>query len=170
MRIFLFLTLSLLVWGCSTVEVTKEVIKVTNTVTDKVKDAIPNNKNKETAIIEEIIEENAIEEEIEIIEEKQEEEKNIVENQQKSAEINFIGKTEDNILNVMGAAQLSRIDGSVYTLRYDSANCRLFLFFNKDVSIKRVEYFELRNNNAELLSSEKSMEQCYTELKLFNFN
>ena len=170
MRIFLFLTLSLLVLGCSTVEVTKEVIKVTNTVTDKVKDAIPNNKNQENAIIEEIIEENAIEEEIEIIEEKQEEEKSIIESQQKSAEVNFIGKTENNILNVMGAAQLSRIDGSIYTLRYDSINCRLFLFFNKDASIKRVEYLELRNNNAELLSSEKSMEQCYTELKLFNFN
>ena len=41
MRIFLFLTLSLLVWGCSTVEVTKEVIKVTNTVTDKVKKISP---------------------------------------------------------------------------------------------------------------------------------
>ena len=170
MRIFLFLSLSLLVWGCSTVEVTKEVIKVTNTVTEKVKDAIPNNENEENAIIEEIVEENDIEEEIEIIEEKQEEEKSIVESQQKSAEINFIGKTEDNILNVMGAAKLSRIDGSVYTLRYDSINCRLFLFFNKDASIKRVEYFELRNNKAELLSSEKSMEQCYKELKLFNFN
>ena len=170
MRIFLFLILSLLLWGCSTVEVTKEIIKATNTVTDKVKDAIPNNENEEDTIIEEIIEENAIEEEIEIIEEKQEEEKNIVENQQKSAEINFIGKTEDNILNIMGAPKLSRIDGSVYTLRYDSINCRLFLFFNKDASIKRVEYFELRNNNAELLSSEKSIEQCYKELKLFNFN
>ena len=170
MRIFLFLTLSLLVWGCSTVEVTKEVIKVTNTVTDKVKEAIPKNENEESAIVEEILEENAIEEEIEIIEEKQEEEKSIVESQQKTAEINFIGKTEDNILNVMGAAHLSRIDGSVYTLRYDSTNCRLFLFFNKDASIKRVEYFELRNNNAELLSSKKSIEQCYKELKLFNFN
>ena len=70
----------------------------------------------------------------------------------------------------MGGPKLSRIDGSVYTLRYDSINCRLFLFFKKDVSIKRVEYFELRNNNAELLSSEKSIEQCYKELKLFNFN
>ena len=143
---------------------------MTNTVTDKVRDAIPNNENKENAIIEEIIEETAIEEEIEIIEEKQDEEKSIVESQQKSSEINFIGKTEDNILNVMGAAHLSRIDGSVYTLRYDSINCRLFLFFKKDAAIKRVEYFELRNNNAELLSSEKSIEQCYKELKLFNFN
>ena len=44
MRIFLFLTLSLLVWGCSTIEVTKEVIKVTNTVTDKVKESIPKKK------------------------------------------------------------------------------------------------------------------------------
>ena len=170
MRIFLFLSLSLLVWGCSTVEVTKEVIKVTNTVTDKVKDAIPNNKSEEDTIVEDILEDNAIEEEIEIIEEKQEKEKGIVENQQKSAEINFIGKTENNILNVMGAAQLSRIDGSVHTLRYDSINCRLFLFFNKDTTIKRVEYFELRNINAELLSSEKSIEQCYKELELFNFN
>ena len=70
----------------------------------------------------------------------------------------------------MGAAHLSRIDGLVYTLRYDSVNCRLFLFFNKDAYIKRVEYFELRNNNAELLNSEKSIEQFYKELELFNFN
>ena len=71
MRIFLFLILSLLVFSCSTVEVTKEVIKVTNTVTEKVKGAIPNNENEENGIIEEIVEENDIEEEIEIIEEKQ---------------------------------------------------------------------------------------------------
>ena len=170
MRILLFFILSLLISGCSTIEVTKEVIKVTNTVTDKVKDAIPNNENEETAIIEEIVEEKDLEKEIEIIEEKQIEEKGIIESQQKSAETNLIGKTEKNILNIMGAAQLSRIDGVVYTLRYDSHNCRLFLFFNKDASTKRVEYFELRNNNTELLSSEKLIEQCYKELKLFNFN
>ena len=45
MRIFLFFLLSLLVWGCSTVEVTKEVIKVKNTVTNKVKDSIPKSQN-----------------------------------------------------------------------------------------------------------------------------
>ena len=37
MRIFLFIILSLSIWSCGTVEVTKEVIKVTNTVTEKVK-------------------------------------------------------------------------------------------------------------------------------------
>ena len=168
MRIFLFLILSLLVLGCSTVEVTKEVIKVTNTVTEQIKDSIPKKENEVEGVVEELIEEEEIEEEIEIIEEKQEEEKNIVEIQQKLVEINFIGNTENKILNLLGKAQLTRVDGSVYTLRYDSDNCRLFLFFNQKAENKRVEYFELRNSKAELLNSKQSLEQCYRELNLMN--
>ena len=168
MRIFLFLILSLLVLGCSTVEVTKEVIKVTNTVTEQIKDSIPKKENEVDDVVEELIEEEEIEEEIEIIEEKQEEEKNIVEIQQKLVEINFIGNTENKILNLLGKAQLTRVDGSVYTLRYDSNNCRLFLFFNQKAENKRVEYFELRNSKAELLNSKQSLEQCYRELNLMN--
>ena len=168
MRIFLFLILSLLVLGCSTVEVTKEVIKVTNTITEQIKESIPKKENEAEDVIEELIKEEEIEEEIEIIEEKQEEEKNIVESQQKLAEINFIGNTENKILNLLGKAQLTRVDGSVYTLRYDSDNCRLFLFFNQEAENKRVEYFELRNSKAKLLNSKQSLEQCYRELNLMN--
>jgi len=168
MRIFLFLTLSLLVWGCSTVEVTKEVIKVTNTVTDKVKGSVLQKEEDTKSIVEEIVEEKEIEEEIEIIEEKKELEKNIIENQQKVVDINFIGKSENIIFELLGEAQLSRIDGSVYTLRYDGDNCRLFLFFNQETNIKRVEYFELRNNKAELLNSKDSLESCYEEFGLLN--
>ena len=166
MRIFLFFILSLLVWGCSTVEVTKEVIKVTNTVTDKVRESIPQKESEEESIIEEIVEEKEIEEEIEIIEEKQEIEKNIIENQQKLANINFIGKEEKEIFKLFKEAHLSRIDGSVYMLRYDSNNCRLFLFFNQETNNKRVEYFELRNNKAELLKSKQALERCYNEFSL----
>ena len=168
MRIFLFLTLSLLVWGCSTVEVTKEVIKVTNTVTDKVKDSVLQKKEGTESVVEEIVEEKEIEEEIEIIEEKKELEKNIIENQQKVADINFIGKSKNTIFELLGEAQLSRIDGSVYTLRYDGNNCRLFLFFSQETNIKRVEYFELRNNKAELLNSKDSLQGCYKEFGLLN--
>ena len=168
MRIFLFLILSLFVWGCSTVEVTKEVIKVTNTISEKAKISVPKKEKEEQEVFDEIVEENEIEKEIEIIEEKQKKEKNIVESQQKLAEINFIGKTENKILRLLGQPQLSRIDGSVYTLRYDSDSCRLFLFFNQISTKKRVEYFELRNNTAELLNSKQSLEQCYREFKLIN--
>jgi len=68
----------------------------------------------------------------------------------------------------LGKAQLSRIDGSVYTLRYDSENCRLFLFINQETNNKRVEYFELRNNKTELLNSKQALEGCYKEFGLLN--
>ncbi len=168
MQIFLFFTLSFLVWGCSTVEITKEVVKVTNTLTNKVKESVPEKENKNEGDLYEILEEKEIEKEIENIEEKQEEGKSIVESQQKLAKINFIGKKETNILNLLGNPQLKRVDGSVYTLRFDSDNCRLFLFFNQKAKIKRVEYFELRNIKAELLNSKKSLEKCYREFKLMN--
>ena len=166
MRIFLFLISLLFVWGCSTIEVTKEVIKVTNTISNKVKDSVPQKETGEKKVLKEIVEE--IEEEIENIQEKKEEEKNIVESQQKLAEINFIGKTEDKILNLLGQPQLSRVDGSVYTLRYDSDKCRLFLFFDKSPTIKRVAYFELRDHKADLLNSKQSLEQCYREFRFIN--
>ena len=168
MRIFLFLIPLLFVWGCSTLEVTKEVIKVTNTISNKVKDSVPQKETDEEKVLKKIIEEKEIKEEIENIQEKKEEEKNIVESQQKLAEINFIGKKEDKILNLLGQPQLSRVDGSVYTLRYDSDNCRLFLFFNESTTDKRVEYFELRDSRAGLLNSKQSLEQCYREFKLIN--
>ena len=57
--------------------------------------------------------------------------------QQKLAEINFIGKTENQIQNLLGEPQLSRIDGVVYTMRYNSDNCRLFLFLIKILKKKR---------------------------------
>ncbi len=167
MRIFLFLTPLLFVLGCSTIEVTKEVIKVTNTISNKIKESDPQKETDEQKVLKKTIEEE-IEEEIENIEEKKEEEKNIVQSQQKLAEINFIGKTEDKILNLLGQPQLSRIDGSVYTLRYDSENCRLFLFFNKSPTNKRVEYFELRDDMTYLLNSKQSLEQCYREFNLIN--
>ena len=168
MRIFLFLLPLLFIWGCSTIEVTKEVIKVTNTISNKVKESAQQKETDEQIVLNKTIEEKEIEEEIENIQEKKEENKNIVENQQKLAEINFIGKTQDKIVSLLGQPQLSRVDGFVYTLRYDSENCRLFLFFNKSSTNKRVEYFELRSTNAKLLNSKQSLEQCYREFKLIN--
>ena len=168
MRIFLFLILLLLLWGCSTVKVTKEVIKVTNTITDKVKESTTKKESEGQAVLDKIIEEKEIEEEIQNIEVKQKEERNIVESQVKLAEINFIGKSENKILSLLGQPHLSRIDGSVYTLRYDTNNCRLFLFLNQEINNKRVEYFELRNSKAKLLNSKKVLEGCYKEFGLLD--
>ena len=168
MRIFLYLTLSIFVWGCSTVEVTKEVIKVTNTISDKVKKSTPKKENENKTILNVKVDEKIIEKEIKFIDEEQEKGENIAKSQLKLSEINFIGKKENTILSLLGKAHLTRVDGSTYTLRYDSNNCRLFIFFNQKEKDNKVKYFELRNSKAELINSKLSLELCYKEFNLIN--
>tara|TARA_Y100000768_G_scaffold363963_1_gene324048 strand:+ start:164 stop:589 length:426 start_codon:yes stop_codon:yes gene_type:complete len=141
--------------------VTKEVVKVGNVVKEKVEEQLEDKKI-------EIFEDKTIVEEQQIITEEKEEEKIIVKTQQKMAQINFIGKKINDVKVQMGNPQLSRSDGSVQILRYDSVSCRLFLFFNLNSNIKRVEHFEFRDYLGDLLNSKQSLETCYREYKLIS--
>ena len=160
MRLFSYLLTLLFLSSCTTIEVTKEVVKVGNVVKEKVEGKLE--KKEEEEIVEDI----AIVEEKKIITEKKEKEKNIVKSQQKLAQINFIGKTINEIENEMGFAKLVRVDGIVKTLRYDSTSCRLFLFFNMKNNKQRVEHFEFRDAVGELLNTKQSIETCYKEYNL----
>ena len=160
MRLLSYLLTIIFLSSCTTIEVTKEVVKVGNVVKEKVEDQF----EKEDVIIED----KTIVEEQKIITEEKEEQKTIIESQQKMAQINFIGKNLNEIKTQMGMADLARSDGSVFMLRYDSISCRLFLFFKLDANIKRVEYFEFRDSLGELINTKKSVESCYQEYKLIN--
>ena len=160
MRLLSYLLTIIFLFSCTTIEVTKEVVKVGNVVKEKVEKQL----EKEEAIIED----KKIVEEQKIITEEKEEQKTIIETQQKVAQINFIGKKLNEIQSKMGVANLVRSDGSVYILRYDSISCRLFLFFKLDSNSKRVEYFEFRDSLGELINTKKSVEGCYQEYKLIN--
>ena len=161
MRLFIYLVILFFLSSCTTIEVTKEVVKVGNVVKEKVEGQF----QKEEV---EVVEDNTIVKEQQIISEEKEEEKTIVKTQQKLAQINFIGKKINEIKNQMGSAELARTDGIVHTLRYDSANCRLFLFFNTTANISRVEHFEFRDSFGELLNTKQSLETCYREYNLIN--
>ena len=161
MRLLTYLVILTFLAGCTTIEVTKEVVKVGNVVKEKVEEQF---EDKEKAKVED----KTIVEEQQIITEEKEEEKTIVKTQQKMAQINFIGKKINEIKTKMGNPQLSRSDGIVQTLRYDSASCRLFLFFNLSANVKRVEHYEFRDYLGELLNSKQSLETCYKEYKLIN--
>ncbi len=161
MRLLTYFLLLILISSCTTIEVTKEVVKVSNVVKEKVGDQFEKKKK-------DIVEDKTIVEEQQIITEEKEEEKTIVKTQQKLAQINFIGKKINEIQNQMGEPKLSRSDGSVQTLRYDSKSCRLFLFFNLNSNIKRVEHFEFRNYMGVLLNTKRSLETCYREYKLIS--
>ena len=157
MRLFTYLLILIFLAGCTTIEVTKEVVKVGNVVKEKF-------EKKEI----EIVEDKTIVEEQQIITEEKEEEKTIVRTQQKLSQINFIGKNINEIQSQMGNPKLIRSDGAVKTLRYDSVSCRLFLFFNLNANIKRVEYFEFRDYLGELLNTKESLETCYKEYQLIS--
>ena len=161
MRLFIYLVILVFLSSCTTIEVTKEVVKVGNVVKEKVEEQF----QKEDI---EVVEDKTILEEQQIISEEKEEEETIVKTQQKLAQINFIGKKINEIENQMGTAKLARLDGIVHTMRYDSESCRLFLFFNLNSNIKRVEHFEFRDSFGELLDNKQSLEACYKEYNLIN--
>ena len=161
MRLLSYLLIIIFLSSCTTIEVTKEVVKVGNVVKEKVEEQF----EKEEVIIED----KTIVEEQKIITEEKEEQKTIIETQQKVAQINFIGKKLNEIHSKMGVANLVRSDGSVYMLRYDSISCRLFLFFKLDANKKRVEYFEFRDSLGELINTKQSVESCYQDYKLINY-
>ena len=161
MRLLTYLIILIFLASCATIEVTKEVVKVGNVVKEKVVDQFETEKV-------EIVEDKTIVEEQKIITKEKEEEETIVETQQKLAQINFIGKKINEIQSQMGEPELSRSDGVVQTLRYDSASCRLFLFFNLNTNTKRVEHFEFRDYLGELLNSKQSLEICYKEYEIIS--
>ena len=161
MRLFIYLLVLVFLSSCTTIEVTKEVVKVGNVVKGKVEEQF---QKEEMEPVEDI----TIVEEQQIISEEKEEEKNIVKTQQKLTQINFLGKKINEIENQIGIAELARSDGMVYTMRYDSQSCRLFLFFNLNSNIKRVEHFEFRDSFGDLLDNKKSLEVCYKEYSLVN--
>ena len=158
MQLLIYLLTLLFISSCTTIEVTKEVVKVGNVVKEKVEEKF----EKE----EEIVEDKTIVEEQQIITEKKQKEETIIKSQQKLAQINFIGKKISEIEDQIGIAKLERSDGIVFTLRYDSDSCRLFLFFNLNSNTKRVEHFEFRDSLGELLNTKQSLEGCYREYNL----
>ena len=177
MRLFLLMLYFLFLESCTTVEVGKEIVKAGNSVKTTVSEIITNKEDVSQIIEEKNIEteaesqieaeaESQIEAEKEIITIEQKEQKNIVETQQKISQINFIGNSLNEIKKILGKTKLAREDGNTYLLRYDSKNCRLFLFFNLQIINKKVEYFELRDTKGILLKSRQSIEECYREFKL----
>ena len=161
MRLLTYLLLLIFLSNCTTIEVTKEVVKVGSVVKDKVEKQFEEEKTK-------IVEDKTIVEEKKIITQEKKEEKTIVKTQQKLAQINFIGKKINEIESQMGEPELTRSDGSVQMMRYDSNSCRLFLFYNLNSNIKRVEHFEFRDYMGELLNTKQSLESCYREYNLIS--
>ena len=172
LSIFVILILS----GCATVEIAKEVTKATTSIKTSIIKISSNEEELEekTSNEEELEEQTSNEEEFEegismekqeiTIEKKKGEE--VIIKQNKIATIGFIGKTLDELTKQLGEPKLLRKDGKSTTVRYDTRSCRIFIFFNTSIKNHRAEYYELRNVNGKLIERQKDIEKCFSEIKL----
>ena len=60
---------------------------------------------------------------------------------------------------MLGEPSLIREDGKTISMRFDQKDCITYAYFNK-VSSNKVEYFELRTKNGELLTRKKDINRC----------
>ena len=168
MRIFLFFTFILILSGCATIEVVKEVAKASKSVepavnqiinTDKKNKEIEDNDESSTTANDTIKKQKAI------LEVEKKKEKKLVKEQKKIIKINFLGKTFNEIKSKLGEPSLIRLDGNTKTVRFNNSSCRLFLFFNSNKSHSKVEYFEIRDIQGNLIINKERIQDCY---KYFN--
>ena len=153
-QIYLFFVIFILS-GCASVEVAREVTKATKSVKQSIEEFI----SPEEEIIEEI--ENQKQE---VVVEKQKE-KELVIKQQKITTINFLGKTLNQIIQEIGNPTLIRKDGNTQTVRFDSNNCRLFIYYKLNIEKPRAEHYEIRNIKGNLIEKKNNINKCFEEIK-----
>ena len=165
MRLFLFFSFIILLPGCTSIEVAKEVNKVATSIKKSVTNII---KNKEKPIEKEDPKklEKEIELELEIIKTEKKKEKKLVKHQKQIVKINFFSKTLDELRQDLGNPSLLRNDGGTQMARFDTLGCRLFFFFNSNLNLPRVEHFEIRDTKGNLIDKKEHIQNCYKNFKL----
>ena len=168
MRILILFSLFILLSNCTTIEVAKEVTKVTKSIQTSVDNIVKSSSNnsQEEVIEEETNDKQIIDQEIANLEKEKKEKKEIIKEQKKETKINFLGKTSNEIKLMIGEPTLLRIDGNSRTVRFDNNFCQLFLFSNAEIKNARVEYFEIRNKVGNLIINKEKIEKCYKNFKL----
>ena len=155
--------------GCATVEVAKEVTKATNSVKRTIQKITSNQddvEKTENYIKEDDVEktENFIKEKEEIVIERKKQE--IAINKQKEITvINIQGKTLNQLTQNFGKIDFIREDGNTKTVRFNASNCRLFVYFNLGVEKPKAEYYEIRNLKGDLIDKKENIEKCFKEIQ-----
>ena len=177
MRLFLFFSFIILLSGCTSIEVAKEVNKVATSIKKSVTNIIKNKEKpiekedpkkleKEIELEKELELELELELEKEIIKTEKKKEKKLVKQQKQIVKINFFSKTLDELRQDLGNPSLLRNDGGTQMARFDTLGCRLFFFFNSNLNLPRVEHFEIRDTKGNLIDKKEHIQNCYKNFKL----
>ena len=162
--------LIIIINGCSTVEIAKEVTKATKSITTTIeKMTISQNDEKKTddlksEKVDKKKDDDLKKEKEEIIIEKKKLEA-VVKKQKEITTIKILNKTLDQLMQDFGKPSLIRQDANTKAVRFDTSSCRLFVYFNSMIKKSRVEYYEIRNEKGELLNQKEKINICIQEVR-----
>ena len=176
----LLILVTFLMIGCASVEVAKGINKFKQGIETSVNNLMKSQdigekeqktlvENKE-ATKKEIINEETTNVELEILVEKKEISKEqervtkLVTKQKKIASLNLFDKTIKELSESIGQPILIRKDGKTTMARFDSNNCRLFVFTGSTNKPPQIKYYELRDDKGELIEIQKDIESCFKEI------
>ena len=94
---------------------------------------------------------------------KKKEDKKIV-IQKKHTKIEIVGKSEEQLITLLGAPNFIRNDGTALLMRFDQEQCIAYTFFNNQKKNTRVEYFELRNKKGNILKNKSDINNCLNSI------
>ena len=153
----LFILFIIILNGCATVEVAKEVTKATSSVKRTIQKIANNQDDAEKT-------ENFITKKEEIVVARKIEEA-LISKQKEITEIIIQGKTLNQLTQDFGKPDLVREDGNTKAVRFNTSNCRLFIYFNLKVQKPKAEYYEIRNIKGELIDKKEKINKCFKEIQ-----
>jgi hypothetical protein len=153
LSILLIITLN----GCATIEVAKEVTKASNSIKTTIQKITKNQNDLEKT-------EDFKKEKEEIVVAKKKEEA-VIDKQKEIAVINIQGKTLNQLTQNFGKSDFIREDGNTKTVRFNTSDCRLFVYFNLRVKKPKAEYYEIRNTKGELIDRKEKIDKCFKEIQ-----
>ena len=161
--IYILLLLSIIISSCTTIEVAKEVTKVTTSIKNTIKKerSIEENKTEKTENIQSA---DLSKEKEEVVKEKKKEKDTEIK-QKKITTVKFIGKTLEELIKEFGEPVLVRKDGNTQTIRFDTSSCRLFIYFDSKMTKPRAEYYEIRNTQGNLIDKKGNITKCFKEIQ-----
>ena len=143
--------------GCATVEIAKEVTKVGDSIKTTIQKAAKKQNDLEKT-------EDVTKEKEEIIVAKKKEEA-VINKQKEIAAINIQGRTLNQLTQNFGKYDFIREDGNTKTVRFNTSSCRLFVYFNLKVDKPKAEYYEIRNTIGELIDKKEKINKCFKEIQ-----
>ena len=153
----LFILLIIILNGCTTVEIAKEVTKAGDRIKTTIQKAAKKQNDLEKT-------EDVTKEKEEIIVAKKKEEA-VINKQKEIAPINIQGRTLNQLTQNFGKSDFIREDGNTKTVRFSTSSCRLFVYFNLAVKKSKAEYYEIRNTKGELIDKKEKINKCFKEIQ-----